>query len=371
MGLCKDGYWRESERYDGREYTATGKSQRKALTKLAAKISEAKEGMTAVNENMTVRQWAVIWLDTYKKHSNLTDKSYAMYEQKLNKFVLPAIGRKKMKDIKESHLQRILNDQQGGSRSSVSKLRMVMQQMFHKAVRTHIINYDPAEDLELPLVVEGARRSLTKEERSAILKTAETHYAGLWVKLILYCGLRPGETIALQWKDIDLVNKRITISMALESGSTDTFKAPKTEAGNRVVPIPDHLITAFESQKGDPFAWVFTQVLDKNKGKHHTESSLHSYWNNFKRHLDIDMGAEVYRNQIIESKVAKDLTPYVLRHTFCTDLQTAGVPLNIAKELMGHEDITVTANIYTHFSEEDFKSAADKINKYHSRAASD
>jgi integrase len=144
--------------------------------------------------------------------------------------------------------------------------------------------------------------------------------------------------------------------MALESGSTDTFKAPKTEAGNRVVPIPEHLIPAFESQKGDPFSWVFTQVLAKNKGKHHTESSLHGYWNNFKRHLDIDMGAKVYRNQIIESKVAKDLTPYVLRHTFCTDLQTAGVPLNIAKELMGHEDITVTANIYTHFSEEDFKS---------------
>lgn len=369
MGLCKDGYWRETKRYNGIKYIASGANQKEALQNLADKIADAKRGIQAVNENMTVRQWSEIWLDTYKKHSNLTNKSYAMYEQKLKKFILPAIGRIEMKDIKESHLQRILNSQQGGSRSSVSKLRMVMQQMFHKATRSHIINYDPAEDLELPLVVEGSRRSLTKEERSAILKTAETHYAGLWVKLILYCGLRPGETIALQWKDIDLANKRITVSMALESGSTDTFKAPKTEAGNRVVPIPEHLIPAFESQKGDPFSWVFTQVLAKNKGKHHTESSLHGYWNNFKRHLDIDMGAKVYRNQIIESKVAKDLTPYVLRHTFCTDLQTAGVPLNIAKELMGHEDITVTANIYTHFSEEDFKSAAEKINKYHTNAA--
>lgn len=60
------------------------------------------------------------------------------------------------------------------------------------------------------------------------------------------------------------------------------------------------------------------------------------------------MGAELYRNQIIQSVVAPDLTPYCLRHTFCTDLQRAGVTLNVAKELMGHSDISTTANIYTH-----------------------
>ena len=46
--------------------------------------------------------------------------------------------------------------------------------------------------------------------------------------------------------------------------------------------------------------------------------------------------------------VADDLTPYCLRHTFCTDLQRAGVSINVAKELMGHADIQTTANIYTH-----------------------
>ena len=47
----------------------------------------------------------------------------------------------------------------------------------------------------------------------------------------------------------------------------------------------------------------------------------------FKRELEIHMGAEVYRNQIIQSVVAPDLVPYCLRHTYCTDLQRAGVPL--------------------------------------------
>lgn len=76
------------------------------------------------------------------------------------------------------------------------------------------------------------------------------------------------------------------------------------------------------------------------------------------------MGATVYRNQIIESKVAEDLTPYCLRHTYCTDLQDAGVPLNIAKYLMGHDDVSVTANIYTHTTETALESAIDSIDKY-------
>ena len=60
------------------------------------------------------------------------------------------------------------------------------------------------------------------------------------------------------------------------------------------------------------------------------------------------MGATLYRNKITQHAIAEDLTLYCLRHTFCTDLQKAGVPINVAKELMGHSDISVTANIYTH-----------------------
>ena len=60
------------------------------------------------------------------------------------------------------------------------------------------------------------------------------------------------------------------------------------------------------------------------------------------------MGAVVEDGKIIRHAIAPDLTPYCLRHTFCTDLQRAEVPINVAKELMGHANITVTANIYTH-----------------------
>lgn len=76
-------------------------------------------------------------------------------------------------------------------------------------------------------------------------------------------------------------------------------------------------------------------------------------------------GAKVYRNQVVEhgepDELWNTLTPYCLRHTYCTDLQDAGVPINIAKYLMGHSDITVTANIYTHKTDNTLEIAASLI----------
>lgn len=110
--------------------------------------------------------------------------------------------------------------------------------------------------------------------------------------------------------------------------------------------------------------YIFTQVRTENKGKHHTESSLRCYWNSFLRDLDIALGAKVYRSQIVKSKVSDDLVPYVLRHTYGTDLQAAGVPINVAKYLMGHSDISTTANIYTHENDEIIDNAAELIKIY-------
>ena len=78
----------------------------------------------------------------------------------------------------------------------------------------------------------------------------------------------------------------------------------------------------------------------------------------------ITNGATVYRNQITKSTLAPDLEPYLLRHTFCTDCQAAGVPINVAKELMGHSDISVTAKIYTHMVDEVFEQNRKRLAEY-------
>jgi integrase len=267
-----------------------------------------------------------------------------MYDEKYNNHIRPRIGRLKMQDVKEAHLQRIMNEQAGMSESHVKKVRMVLQEMFKRARMSRIIIYDPAEGLEIPSTTKGRRRAITDEERKAILEVAENHPSGLWILTLLYTGMRPGETATLTWADVDFASDEIRIHTARESGSK-RVKSPKTNAGIRILPhIPEQLrarLKAASVGKG-PFDLVFPNA----SGKIMDEDTMYRRWKSFRRAMDIHMGAEVYRNEIVESKIAPDLVPYCLRHTFATDCAKAGVPIDTVRWLMGHEDISVTANIY-------------------------
>ena len=76
--------------------------------------------------------------------------------------------------------------------------------------------------------------------------------------------------------------------------------------------------------------------------------------------------ALIYVNKIVQSVVAEDLVAYCLRHTYCTDLQRAGVPINVAKYLMGHSDISVTSKIYTSMTPDVIGRAKESMDDFYS-----
>lgn len=335
---------RKTARWNGRQYEATGRTELEALTRLADKLAAAKRGEEAINGSMTVDSWYKKWKATYKDKKGLTPKSLGMYDEKYNKYIKPAIGHMKLQAVTDVHLQRILNAQAGMSESHAKKVRMVLQEMFKRARQSRLIPYDPAELLELPACTQGTHRSITEEERKAILEVAKTHRSGLWILTLLYTGMRPGETAALNWADVDFENNEIHIHAALESGKTGRIKEPKTHAGIRDLPIHAALRPLLEQAKGAPFSPVFPT----GSGGRQNTNSLRRLWTGFRRDLDIHMGAKLERNKIVESKIASDLTPYCFRHTFATDCARAGVPIETVRWYLGHEDISTTANIYQH-----------------------
>lgn len=341
--LSMGEYIRKTARYNGKKYEATGKTELEAMTKLAEKLAAAKRGEEAIGGSMTVTAWYKQWKATYKDPKGLTKKSLGMYDEKFNGYIKPAIGSMKLKDVKDVHLQRILNGQAGRSRSHVEKIRRVLREMFSRARKSRLISFDPSEDLQLPASESGSHRSLTEKERAVLLRVSETHHAGLWFLTLLYTGMRPGEAAALNWVDIDFENNQIHVHTALESGSSK-IKGPKTKAGVRDIPIHADLRWRLKEAKGNPFSPVFPT----ESGGRQNSGSIYRLWRSFRRAMDIEMGAKIYRNKIIESKIAEDLTPYCLRHTFATDCARAGVPLETVRWFLGHEDISTTANIYQH-----------------------
>lgn len=336
-------YVRKSVRWEGKRYEVRGQTEAETLEKMVELLAALRDGRSIRNGDTLVEIWYQEWKRVYKVPSDLTRKSLKLYDEKYNKYIGPVLGTMRLRDVRNIHLQSILNEQRGMSFSHVTKLRMVMQEMFHQAYRSRLIAFDPSDGLKLPKNEKRSHRSITDEERTHILEVASYHPSGLWVLLILYTGLRPGEAAALQWKDIDFDRNEIHVYKAIESG-TSTIKTPKTPAGVRDIPMRRDLRQLLWNSRGDPFSLLFPT----KKGTIRSPSSVWRLWNSFSKELDLHMGAEQRDGKIIRHAIAPDLTLYCLRHTFCTDLQRAGVAINIAKELMGHSSITVTADIYTH-----------------------
>ena len=351
-------YIRKTFSYNGRRYEVYGTTEEDAIAKKLEKLRELESG--AVTSRTTVRQWSKIWLDTYIKPRGLTPKSYRMYPDTLDREILPVIGSQQLRSVTPTQLRQILNRREGMSYSHANHLKIVLQSMFRQAYHDRHIPYDPSAGLVLPKTTKGHHRSLTEPERAALLQVASMptftgakNTTGPWLLCMLYCGLRPGEIAALRWSDVDMEHAILHVKEAKESGSA-RMKAPKTEAGIRDVPIPQIYLPVLSALPRKS-QYVFTQGDGKTPL---TESSIRRRWQTVKKHMDIAMGADVEKIKptgsrkhtliITQHAIADDLDLYDLRHTYCTDLEKKGVPINIAKDFMGHADVSTTGNIYTH-----------------------
>jgi integrase len=283
---------------------------------------------------MTVTEWYGQWRALYKENSGITAKSLAGYDEKFRKYLQPTIGARPVRDVREVDLQQILNGAAGMSYSHLTKLRSLLQQLFFRAQKVRLIGYNPADGLQLPACKRGARRSLTAQERALFLAVEPTVPGGIVYYAMLMTGMRPGELTALTWADVDFDANEIHVDKAIESGTRETIKSTKTAAGNRAIPMRSALAERLWPLRGEPDAPVFV----REDGTRHNAGSLYRLWRVIRREMAAAQGAPV----------ADDLVAYCLRHTFCTDLQDAGVAINVAKELMGHSNIATTANVYTH-----------------------
>ena len=334
-------------RYEGKRYSVSGWTKKELIEKAAARRAELESGI--IDDKISVTAWRDIWLETYKADT-VAPGTLSSYKSVLSHLELQM----PVADVRPVHLQRILNGLAGKSDSLIHKFIVLTRACFDSAVDNGLCRNNPARKLERPRGVTCARRALTAPERRLIEEVAPVSLSGPYIALMLYAGCRPGEAGTVQGKDVDLANRRLHI------------RGTKTEAADRYVPITDRLMPYLEDLDPEQYAVVNAY------GRPSTKDSRQGLWRRFLRELNIAAGAKMGRpnkhspwDLPLEDLLAPDLQPYLLRHTFCTDLEAAGVPINVARDLMGHSSIAITSKIYTHRTDAAFDAAAEKMNRYY------
>lgn len=344
--MSKKYKFTKSFTFEDKRYYIRGNTEQEVIKKMVLKQKDLEEGKVTVNGNMTVSQWAEKAVKIYK--TNQKDITREKYLQRMRHCILEHIGDMALKNVKPVHCQNVLNIQIGKSKTQINEVAQTLFFIFDKAFDNKLISSNPAAKLTKPIGTKKSRRAITDYERKHLLKVAGQDSRFVIFLLMLYCGCRPSE--ARETKGMDI--KEIDGTPVLHIRGTKTVNA------DRFVPIPEDL---YNNIKNTP---KFEYIASAADGQKHYQKSYYRLCKHLYREMNLSMGCKTYRNKLIPPlPLADDFVPYNLRHTYCTDLQKKGVDIRTAQYLMGHADIKMTANIYTHADNETILKAASLINE--------
>ena len=196
-----------------------------------------------------------------------------------------------------------------------------------------------ASSVKPPKGAKGTHRAITEEEKQLIYRTP--HRMQLPALLMLYCGLRRGEALAVSDKDIR--GDMLLIERAVYFvGNQPRISTPKTESGKRAVPVPSILRPFLRDLSG--------LAAQGSNGSYMTEQAFKRGWESYLHALSQAAGKPV------------SIRPHDLRHTYCTMLRDAGIDMHQAMIWMGHADEKMILRIYDHPGESREAEAKTRLN---------
>lgn len=280
-----------------------------------------------------------------------------------------AFGQKRIDKIKVSDAKEWLIKMQqidGRGYSSIHTIRGVVRPAFQMAVDDDLLVKNPFEFQLNTVVVNDSvtREAITRQQERDFLEFVKNdkhfckYYDGIYI--LFKTGLRISEFVGLTKKNLDFENSRIIVDHQLQRTRDMKYiiEDTKTESGERMVPMIPEVKEAFQrilanrkNPKVEPMVDGYSGFLflDKND-----RSMVALHWEKYFQHI-----REKY-NKIYRAQMPK-VTPHVCRHTFCSNMAKSGMNPKTLQYIMGHSDISVTLNTYTHLNYDDAEEEMQKV----------
>ena len=278
-------------------------------------------------------------------------------------------GQQKISKIKTSDAKLFLikmQQEDGRGHSTVKTVRGVLRPAFQMAVDDDVLMKNPFQFELAGVVVNDAvtRQAITKDQMRKFLRFVHDDilYCKYYevVYILFHTGMRISEFCGLTLKDIDLKNKTVNIDHQLQRTSKREYviEPTKTNAGTRVIPITDEVAEMFRSIIEDRPKYKVEKVVAGYSGFLFLDKDgmplVAMHWEHRFNSM-VGRYNEIYKMQI------PNITPHVCRHTYCSNQAKAGMNPKTLQYLMGHSDIAVTLNVYTHVGLEDAENELRKM----------
>ena len=292
----------------------------------------------------------------------------ANYNFVLNIIKKEEFGKRRIDKVKQSDAKcwLIKLQQDGRGYSSIHSIRGGVRPAFQIAVDDDLIRKNPFEFQLATVVVNDSvtREAITRKQEKAFLEfvTSDKHFCKYYdgIYILFKTGLRISEFVGLTLADVDMKNRKININHQLQRKRNMEYiiEDTKTSSGTRVIPMTDDVYECFKriiayrkKPKVEPMICGKSGFLylDKND-----MPMVALHWEKYFQHI-----CEKY-NSIYKVQMPK-ITPHVCRHAFCSNMAKSGMNPKTLQYIMGHSDIGVTLNTYTHIGFEDAQEELQRV----------
>lgn len=344
-----------------------GKKQCLSLRELEKQIGyDLDNRLDPMGRNMTVNELVDKYLATKTGVKNNTKMNYQFVKNIMKD---EPFGNKKISHVKTSDAKIFLiklQQEDGRGYSSIKTVRGVLRPAFQMAVDDDAIVKNPFGFEMATVIVNDSvtREAITKEQMRKFLKFVhdDNVYCKYYetVYILFHTGMRISEFCGLTISDIDLENRIVNIDHQLQRASDMRYilETTKTNAGTRKLPITEEVANCFRAILEDRVAPKKEKMIKGYSGflfldkDGNPEVAMH--WQHRFNHM-VKRYNDIYRVQM------PNITPHVCRHTYCSNMAKAGMNPKTLQYLMGHSDIGVTLNTYTHLGLEDVEDELKKM----------
>jgi len=379
-----------------------GRTRKDVTTKLPKALAQAQRHQPFADERETVERFLTRWL-THQK-TRVRARTWDGYEGIVRLHLFPTLGKLSLARLTPQHVDAAFQQLQenGASAARIRGVRTVLRAALNRALKWQLLTVNPAALVEPPRHRPKEIHPLTPEEARTLVASAQCHRLGALVTVATALGLRQGEALGLRWQDVDLDAGTLSVRQALVRAGGDRaarqplalerrqlraeiatvpkrsaerravqrrldenrkkwralrttiqFAEPKSTRSRRTVLMPQVVIAALKAHR--------KRQLEERLalGKYWTDSGL-VFVSPVGTALDPRNATRAWKSMLAASGVP-NVRFHDLRHTAATLLRAQGVNPRVVMETLGHSQVSLTLNTYSHVLPALQQDAADKL----------
>ena len=353
----KDGLWVAQVTIQGKHVSKYFKMQSEARIWLQSTRTQIQDGLTLAGAQTFLKDFLEHWLKSYA--SSVRPNTIRSYSGVIQYHILPALGNIKLKDLSIDRIQMFYNNEtkNGTSPRMVQYIHSVLRRSLNFALRWGLLVRNPALGAIRPKLLKTEMKTLNGDQVRVFLSAAKgtRNEALFWIAVST--GLREGEILGLKWSDLDWKTKRLQVKRQLQrlKGEGLVLTEPKSAAGKRLIILSSATLTVLQKHLN------LQQEEKMFAGENWQENDL-IFPSTLGTPLDPSNMSKDFKDTLKMARLP-NIRFHDLRHTAASLMLLQGIHPKIVQERLGHSDISLTLNTYSHVIPTMQEEAAEKMDE--------